>query len=252
MIRVAAMQKHRLTLALMVALGWFNLAIAVPAAETARLPTGVALSLDLPLRQLSSAELRDTGLTSVFKGQDDEGAEFALAEIVLPWHVSWIFKLLPVLSMEFAEKHIEAGLRKQLGLGPDSSVTTTLVERSGFPGVFFEIARSAASSPASDTSGRAEDFRSAQKVAGYAFLIDGRFAIATCWSRSSTQELPVQVFDSIQMPYEREQGNAEAQFRVVCVGSGVLMLAALGLVLACIVVIDKSLHKCKLRRMARS
>lgn len=244
------MRKHRLSLALMVALGWFSLATTVPAAETARLPSGVALSLDLPLQQVSAAELRGTGLASVFKGQDENGTEFALAEIMLPWHVSWIFKLLPELSMEFAEEHIEAGLRKQLGLGPDSSVTTTLVEMYGFPGVFFEIARSAAPSPVSETSGRVEDFRSAQKVAGYAFLIDGRFAIATCWSRSSTQELPVEIFDAIQMPYEREEGNAETQFRVVCFGSGLLLLAALGMVLACIVVIDKSLRKRKLRRLA--
>lgn len=244
------MQKHRLALALMLALGWFNLATAVPAAETARLPSGVALSLDLPLQQVSAANLRGTGLASVFKGQDEKGAEFALAEIVLPWHVSWIFKLFPELSMEFAEEHIQAALQKQLGLEPDSSVTTTLVQRSGFPGVFFEIARSAAPSPASDTSRRGEEFRAAQQVAGYVFVIDGRLAIATCWSHSSTQELPVEIFDAIQMPYEREQGNAEAQFRVVCVGSGVLMLAALGLVLACIVVIDKSLRKRKLRRLA--
>lgn len=250
MTRVVATQKHWLALTVVLTLGWFSLATTVYAAETARLPSGMALSPDLPLRQVSAAEFRGTGLASVFKGQDDEDAEFALAEIVPPWHVSWIFKLFPELSMEFAEEHIEAGLRKQLGLGPDSSVTTTLVEMSGFPGVFFEIARSEAPSPVSETSGRAEDFRAAQKVAGYAFLIDGRFAIATCWSRSSTQELPVQVFDSIQMPYEREQGNAEAQFRVVCIGSGLLVLAALGLVLACIVVIDKSLRKRKLRRMA--
>ncbi len=71
-----------------------------------------------------------------------------------------------------------------------------------------------------------------------------------CWSRSSTQELPVQIFDAIQMPYEREQGDAEAQFRVVCVGSGLLVLAALGLVLACIVVIDKSLRRRKKQRLA--
>lgn len=244
------MQKHWLALALMLVLGWLSLATAVPAAETARLPSGVALSLDLPLRQLSSAELRGTGLASVFKGRDEKGVEFALVEIELPWHVSWVFKLFPELSMEFAEEHIQAGLQKQLGLGPDSSVTTTLVQRSGFPGVFFEIARSAAPSPASDMRGRAEDFRSAQKVAGYAFLIDGRFAIATCWSRNSTQELPVKIFDAIQMPYEREQRNAESQFRVVCVGSGVLVLAAFGLVLACIVMVDKSLRRRKLRRMA--
>lgn len=250
MTRVAAMQKHWLALALMLALGWLSLATAMPAAETTRLPSGMALSLDLPLRQVSAPELRGTGLASVFKGQDDEGAEFAMAEIVLPWHVSWIFTLFPELSMEFAEEHIETGLRKQLGLGPDSSVTTTLEQRSGFPGVFFEITRSAAPSPVSETSGRAEDFRAAQQVAGYVFLINGRFAIATCWSRSGTQELPVEIFDAIQMPYEREQGNAESQFRVVCVGSGVLVLAALGLVLACIVVIDKSLRKRKLRRMA--
>jgi len=210
----------------------------------------MALSLDLPLRQVSAPEVRGTGLASVFKGQDENGTEFALAEIVLPWHVSWIFKLLPEISMEFAEEHIEAGLRKQLGLGPDHSVTTTLVEMYGFPGVFIEIARSAAPSPVSETSGRAEDFRAARQVAGYVFVIDGRFAIASCWSRSSTQELPVEIFDAIQMPYEREQGNAESQFRVVCVGSGVLVLAAFGLMLACIVMVDKSLRRRKLRRMA--
>ncbi|MFN3439896.1 MAG: hypothetical protein ACK41V_19525 [Acidovorax sp.] len=250
MIRIAAMQKHWLALALMVALGWFSLATAVPAAETARLPSGVALSLDLPLRQLSSAELRGTGLASVFKGRDEKGVEFALVEIELPWHVSWVFKLFPELSMEFAEEHIQAGLRKQLGLGPDAPVTTALEQKSGFPSVFFEIARSSAQSPASDTSEPAEDFRAAQLLAGDVLLIDGRFAIVACWSRSSTQELPVQIFDAIQMPYEREQGDAEAQFRVVCVGSGLLVLAALGLVLACIVVIDKSLRKRKLQRMA--
>jgi hypothetical protein len=244
------MQKHWLALPLVLALGGFSLATTVSAAETARLPSGMALSLDLPLRQVSAPELRDAGLASVFKGQDDEGAEFALAEIVLPWHVSWIFKLFPELSMEFAEEHIQAGLQKQLGLGPDSSVTTNLVQRAGFPGVFFAIARSAAPSPVSETSGRAEDLRAAQQVAGYFFVIDGRFAIATCWSRSSTRELPVEILDFIQMPYEREQGNAETQFRVVCIGSGVLLLAAFGMVLACIVVIDKSVRKRKLRRLA--
>ncbi len=147
MTRAVAMQKHWLALALMLALGWFSLATTVPAAETARLPSGVALSLDLPLQQVSAAELRGTGLASVFKGQDDEGAEFALAEIVLPWHVSWVFTLFPELSMEFAEEHIQAGLQKQLGLGPDASVTTALEQKSGFPSVFFEIARSSAQSP---------------------------------------------------------------------------------------------------------
>jgi hypothetical protein len=246
------MHKHWLALALTLTMACFSVATAVSAAETSRLPSGVALSLDLPLRQVSAAELRGRGLVSVFKGQDEKGAEFAVAEIRLPWHVSWIFQLFPELSMEFAEEHIQAGLQKQLGLGPDASITTALVQRSGFPGVFFEVARSAAPGPAADASGRADDFRAAQQVAGYAFLIEGRLAIATCWSLSTTQELPVDMFDAIQMPYEREPGSAEAQFRVVCTGSGVLILAALGLALACIVVIDKSLRRRKLQRLARS
>lgn len=61
---------------------------------------------------------------------------------------------------------------------------------SGFPGVFFEIARSAAPSPASDTSGRGEEFRAAQQFAGYAFLIDGRFALQPAGAAAAPKNCP--------------------------------------------------------------
>ncbi|MFN4120771.1 hypothetical protein [Acidovorax sp.] len=249
---VAGMRKHRLAWALTLTLGWLGFSTAAWAAETVRLPSGVVLLADLPLQPMPATDLHGTGLTSAFKGRVNDDTEFALAEVELPWHLSWVLRLFPELSMEFGEEHILAGLHKHLGLGEADFVTTTLVQRSGFPGVFMQVGRSSALSPSSGTDHRATTLRGAQQAAGYVFLIDGRLAFAACWSPSDLQALPLDVFDAMQMPYEREQGSAEAQFRVVCVGAGVLILVALGLVVACIVVIDKTLRRRKLKRVQRS
>lgn len=179
-------------------------------------------------------------------------AEFALAEVELPWHLSWVLRLFPELSVEFAEEHIQAGLQKHLALGQADFVTTTLVQRSGFPGIFMQVGRSTAPSVSTGNNHRAATLRVAQQAAVYVFLIDGRLAIAACWSPGDLQTLPLNMFNALQLPYEREQGSAEAQFRVVCIGSGVLILVALGLVLACIVVIDKTLRRRKSKRVQRS
>ena len=61
----------------------------------------------------------------------------------------------------------------------------------------------------------------AREMAAYIILIEGRFVVAAVWG-AHTETQRVTFFDTIRMPYERVPGDEDAQFRWLCILSGVV------------------------------
>ena len=213
-----------------------------------RLPSGVQMQLPSQSRKLLPSELPHPAWETVIRGHDDSGNGFALAEVVLPWPVSLFLKVAPELAMTQFEDRAAAEIRKHLKIESHEPLHIESMSISGFPAIYVELNRDSAGS--ASVAGAAPQMMQAREMAAYIILMEGRFVVAAVWG-AHTETQRVTFFDTIRMPYERVPGDEDAQFRWLCILSGVVLLMALGLVLGAIVVVDKMVRRRKQVRLAR-